>query len=83
MCLDLPAQVIDCESESASASVEIDGRVVKVATFAVPDLAPGDWVRVIAGVAVERIDADAADHIRNAVLEARAPQTGGTSWNGA
>jgi hydrogenase maturation factor len=80
MCLDLPALVISCGD--LSAEVEIDGsRRIEVATFAVPGLMPGDWVRVIAGVAVERIDAIAASQIRQAVLLARAATTGGETCN--
>jgi hydrogenase maturation factor len=71
----MPAKVIECRADVAA--VDIAGRVTEVSILAVPNLSPGDWVRVLAGIAVERLDPAVAHQIQKSVLIARTQATGG------
>jgi hydrogenase maturation factor len=69
MCLDLLGQVVAREGDSAS--VVINGRRVMASTLLLPDLAVGDWVRVITGVAVEKVDPRVAANINSVIEQAK------------
>lgn len=58
MCLAVPGQVV--EVEGMYARVVIAGHERRVAVAFVPDLAPGDWVFVHAGYALQKVDEDEA-----------------------
>jgi|AP12_2_1047962.scaffolds.fasta_scaffold172213_2 hydrogenase assembly chaperone HypC/HupF len=58
MCLDFAAQVVSCDGSLAV--VDIEGRRHRASTLLLPDVRPGDWVRVAVGTIFERIDADQA-----------------------
>jgi hydrogenase expression/formation protein HypC len=66
MCLGVPGLIVEREppeNEFASAVVEFSGLRRRVSVALVPDAAAGDYVIVHAGVAITRLDADAADRI--------------------
>ena len=69
MCLDMPGLVVACTDEFAE--VEFEQGSIHAAIAFVPDIAPGDWVRVVCGVIVERISAAEADQIRSSLAQAR------------
>jgi hydrogenase expression/formation protein HypC len=56
MCIEDPARVVSVDGEEAV--VEIGGRRRVLASLLVPDVGPGDWVTVLAGTIVERLDPD-------------------------
>jgi len=58
MCLDFAARVVSCDGSQAV--IEIAGRRHHASTLLMPDVKPGDWVRVAVGTIFERIDADQA-----------------------
>lgn len=58
MCLDFAAQVVSCDG--GLAVVDIEGRRRSASTLLLPDVQPGDWVRVAVGTIFERIDVDRA-----------------------
>ena len=81
MCLGVPARVIAVDA--AAATVEDHGRRRRVSILPFPDLTPGEWVLVAAGMAVRRLDpTDAAEpsrEIDRAEARARGLVQGGQS----
>lgn len=66
MCLGVPGLVVDRVHESdelASATVEFAGIRRTVCIALVPDVQPGEYVIVHAGIALNRIDADEAERV--------------------
>jgi hydrogenase expression/formation protein HypC len=66
MCLGVPGLIVErepAENEFASALVEFSGLRRRVSVALVPEAAPGDFVIVHAGVAISRLDAEAADRL--------------------
>ncbi len=62
MCLALPGRVIELREQFGEpvALVDFDGTTREVVASFVPDLMPGDYVIVHAGVALQRLDELAA-----------------------
>lgn len=62
MCLAIPGRVVRIEEQFGQpvATVDFDGTLREVAATFVPDLAVGDYVIAHAGVAIQRLDEDAA-----------------------
>jgi hydrogenase expression/formation protein HypC len=62
MCLALPGLVVSVRHEHGQpvALVDFDGTTREVSVAFVPDTAPGDFVIVHAGVAIQRLDEAAA-----------------------
>ena len=62
MCLALPGRVIELREQFGEpvALVDFDGTTREVVASFVPDLSPGDYVIVHAGVALQRLDEVAA-----------------------
>jgi len=58
MCLAIPMQVI--EVDGGMARVEQEGVTRKVRVDFIPDLQPGDYVLIHAGIAIERVNAEEA-----------------------
>lgn len=73
MCMDMPGVVVRCEGPVAD--VRTDSGIARVATLAVPDIKPGDHVRIVAGVIVERIDPETAAQVVSMLAEARGGST--------
>src|SRR5262249_23262188 len=66
MCLGIPGQVIELQGAPdglASALVEFAGLRRRVCTACVPDVRPGDYVIVHAGIAISRLDPDEAGRV--------------------
>jgi hydrogenase assembly chaperone HypC/HupF len=61
MCIEDPGRVVSVDGEAAV--VAIGGRRRVLAGLLVPDNAPGDWVTVLAGTIVERLEPDEAAEI--------------------
>jgi hydrogenase expression/formation protein HypC len=68
MCLSFPGRVVAVDE--LGAAVETEGRLRRVLTVAEPDTKVGDWVLVSAGSIVQRLDAESARLMREALLEA-------------
>lgn len=62
MCLVAPGRVVAVDESGAT--VEIDGRLRRAATFASPEVRVGDWVTVGAGAILRRLDAAEAAEIQ-------------------
>ncbi len=60
MCLAMPGRVVAVDPESRTGRVEVFGTPRAANLTLLTDVAPGDWVLVQAGLAVEKIDAAAA-----------------------
>jgi len=62
MCLAIPGRVvrIDHRSGQPVAIVDFDGTMLEVAVTFVPEVQPGDYVIAHAGVAIQRLDEEAA-----------------------
>ena len=61
MCLAIPAQVVEfVDAESAIAKAELSGVRRDVSLALCPEAAPGDWVLVHVGFALQRIDEEEA-----------------------
>jgi hydrogenase expression/formation protein HypC len=61
MCIAFPGRVV--EIDDLGAVVETEGRRCKASTLFLPDIAVGDWVTVVAGTVVERLEPDEAAEI--------------------
>lgn len=68
MCVSFPARVVAVDERGAT--VEGDGRTRRASTLLYPEIAPGEWVMVAAGTIVQRLNAEEAEEIRSALLEA-------------
>ena len=63
MCLAVPMKIV--ETDGRIASLEVDGVTTKANVSLLADAAPGDYVIVHAGFAIERLDtAEAEERIR-------------------
>jgi hydrogenase expression/formation protein HypC len=62
MCLAVPGRVIELRSKFGEpvVLVDFDGTTIEVVASFVPDVRPGDYVIVHAGVALQRLDEVAA-----------------------
>ncbi len=60
MCLGIPGLIIKTEPENKKATVEIFGVQQEVSTMLVKDVAPGEYVLVHTGYAVEKVDLEEA-----------------------
>lgn len=71
MCLGVPARVVDVDEQAAlrAGTVDFGGVRRQVCLACVPEAAAGDWVIVHAGIAIARLDTDAAAE-RLALLDA-------------
>lgn len=71
MCLGVPARVVDVDEQAAlrAGTVDFGGVRRQVCLACVPDAVDGDWVIVHAGIAIARLDTDAAAE-RLALLDA-------------
>ncbi|MDT4328441.1 HypC/HybG/HupF family hydrogenase formation chaperone [Methylomonas sp. MED-D] len=56
MCLALPAQIIEIQSDQQMATASVDGVKVEVSLALVDDVAVGDYVLVHVGYALNKID---------------------------
>ncbi|HEX2755379.1 MAG TPA: HypC/HybG/HupF family hydrogenase formation chaperone [Candidatus Limnocylindrales bacterium] len=54
MCVAFPGRVV--EVDDVGAVVDTDGRLRRVSTLFLPDVAVGDWVAVMADTIVERLE---------------------------
>lgn len=68
MCLTRPVRVI--EVEGASAVVTVGGVERRASTLAVPEVQPGDWAILAAGILVRVLDAQTARQIMAAMDDA-------------
>jgi hydrogenase expression/formation protein HypC len=59
MCLAIPARIVQLDGQKAV--VEIGGVTRDASVMLLEDVAPGDWVIVHAGFAIERLDPDEAE----------------------
>jgi len=59
MCLAIPMKVIEIEGEIAKA--EVDGVVRQARLDLLPEVVVGDYVLIHAGLAIARVDAQAAE----------------------
>ena len=70
MCLSDLGRVVQYDPGAHQATVDIDGRTQQVPTIALgidpPELAPGDWLIVHTGLAIEKLTDAEADAIRQA-----------------
>ena len=62
MCIAFPGKVVDVGSDGAV--VETEGRRRRASTLFLPGIAIGDWVTVVAGTVVERLEPDRAAEIQ-------------------
>ncbi|OAI20616.1 MULTISPECIES: HypC/HybG/HupF family hydrogenase formation chaperone [Methylomonas] len=56
MCLALPAQIIEIQSDQQMATASVDGVKVEVSLALVDDVVVGDYVLVHVGYALNKID---------------------------
>jgi hydrogenase expression/formation protein HypC len=68
MCVAMPSRVLSVDA--GTATVESEGRQRKASTLLIPDIAPGEWVMVAAGTIVQRLSADEAREITDALMTA-------------
>ena len=63
MCLGIPARVMDIRESGdlKIALVDFEGAVMEVDATFIPDLRPGDYVIIHAGMAIERLDPKEAE----------------------
>jgi len=63
MCLGIPARVMDIRElgDLKIALVDFEGAVMEVDATFIPDLRPGDYVIIHAGMAIERLDPKEAE----------------------
>lgn len=72
MCLATPGKIVRIINDDAAfrtGQVSFDGALREVNLTFVPDAAPGDYVLVHAGLAIETIDEDAAREVFEALGE--------------
>jgi hydrogenase assembly chaperone HypC/HupF len=62
MCIAFPGVVVEVGSDGAL--VETEGRRRRASTLFLPGIAVGDWVTVVAGTVVERLEPDEAAEIQ-------------------
>ncbi|MGH2512387.1 MAG: HypC/HybG/HupF family hydrogenase formation chaperone, partial [Candidatus Limnocylindrales bacterium] len=62
MCIAFPGLVI--ERDSTGATVDTEGRLRRASWLCLPDVAVGDWVTVVAGTSVERLEPAEAAQIQ-------------------
>jgi hydrogenase assembly chaperone HypC/HupF len=77
MCIAFPGRVVSVDETGAT--VDIEGRLRRASTLIEPDVAAGEWVMIVAGTIVERLDEAWAAEIRDTLHEAidlAAGQTG-------
>jgi hydrogenase expression/formation protein HypC len=60
MCLAIPAQIVELVDQEGTAKAELSGVRRNVSLALCPEAAPGDWVLVHVGFALQRIDEDEA-----------------------
>ena len=67
MCLAVPGRVEQVEDEDGlrTARVSFGGISKRVCLETLPQAEPGDWVLVHAGFALQRLDEDAAEELRD------------------
>jgi hydrogenase expression/formation protein HypC len=68
MCVAMPSRVLSVDE--GTATVDAAGRQRKASTLLIPDIAPGEWVMVAAGTIVQRLSADEAREITDALMTA-------------
>lgn len=56
MCLAVPAQLIECSGQEATA--DLGGNRVRVSLVLTPQAQVGDWVLIHAGFAIQKIEAE-------------------------
>ena len=61
MCISIPGKVI--KKEKQSATVDINGRKVRVNSAAIPEITKGDWVLVYGNLALNKISGQEAKRI--------------------
>ncbi len=54
MCLAVPAELVECEGDEATA--DLHGNRIKVNTLLVSPVKVGDWVLIHAGFAIQKLD---------------------------
>ncbi len=59
MCLGVPARVLEVKEESAT--VDVGGARREVSLMLLEGVAPGDWVILHAGFAIQRLDPEEAE----------------------
>lgn len=59
MCLAVPARVVEVH-DASWATVEVGGAGKRISTDLIDDVAPGDYVLVHVGFAIQKVDADEA-----------------------
>jgi hydrogenase assembly chaperone HypC/HupF len=77
MCIAFPGLVV--EVDAFGAVVETEGRRRRASTLFLPDIAVGDWVAVVAGTVVERLEPDEAAEIQELLRAAVALEMSETS----
>ena len=77
MCLGFPGLVVAVDATGAT--VDTEGRRRRASTLLAPDLAVGEWVFVVAGTVVDRLEPDEVAFIRASLLAAMAPDTAGSA----
>lgn len=71
MCLGVPGRVLDLDDSGPllSGRVDFGGIIKQICLEPLPEARPGDWVIVHAGMALARLDADAAARALEALAE--------------
>lgn len=69
MCIALPARVTGIDGAMATVD-RGNGRQMRATTLLLPDVRVGDWVLVATGTIVERLSAEDAWQLRDALTEA-------------
>ena len=62
MCIGLPAKVVNIED--GMAVVDATGARRKISVELLDDLNPGDYVMIHAGIAIAKIDGEAAEEVK-------------------
>jgi hydrogenase assembly chaperone HypC/HupF len=70
MCIAFPGVVVEVGSDGAL--VETEGRRRRASTLFLPGIAVGDWVTVVGGTVVERLEPDEAAEIQKILRAATA-----------
>jgi hydrogenase expression/formation protein HypC len=58
MCLAIPARLVACDGDSATA--DLHGNRVEISTLLVPHCREGDWVLLHAGFAIQKLNEEEA-----------------------
>jgi hydrogenase expression/formation protein HypC len=80
MCLAVPARIVACDADQATA--DLHGSLVPVSILFAPDVTVGDWVLIHAGFVIQRLEAEAARRSWALLADLGGDEVRGTATDG-